>query len=634
MIVGLVSLDGAPVDGELLSRMVVARQPPSSEVRRWDLGRFAVAHAGLPVGDERRAQAQVHRDEGARTLVVLEGRVDAKADLRAALGKEGGSLAPAGDAELILRAYRKWGDNCARNILGEFVFAIWDGPAERAIFSRDPSGLHPFFYSDSSGRLLRFATGANQLLQDPGVPRDVDVTAVLDFIISRNALYPDRTPWSAIKRLPAGSTLITDRGGIRIRRHWSVGDDPELGLGSSEERAEALAAAIQDAIRDRVADSASAGLLLSGGWDSGSLFCLWQALRERDDSVPPPSAYTFYMDFPESDEREDVRALLERWPAEWLAVHVSTGEDVLDGLMDHSGRLGLPEPAQGWRSIDWIARHVWDRGHRVLASGIAGEMVARSSLLRSAELMSKGRLRRGWAELRLSAAELGTSPRSILRSEVLRPLLPIMWPTSWDLGRRIRAKISMKGSSSLPFLRADLQRALPDITAPLVDSYRRAKRSETLTRWSLKESTEGFASELFAVPPGYHLQGVGHTLPYVDRRVIRAGHEAIAAEDRPGARQVLQDAVRLGSGYRLRGRYAHIGGWGRETLGRYVMREPRAFQPSVLAELRIVDPARFRSYLDDFATDRAASIMTLWRVVAAEFWARRWIATEGDRGRR
>jgi Glutamine amidotransferase domain len=58
--------------------------------------------------------------------VVLDGRIDNREELYAATGADGVPLSIVTDAHMLLCAYRHWDEDCARRILGDFAFCIWD----------------------------------------------------------------------------------------------------------------------------------------------------------------------------------------------------------------------------------------------------------------------------------------------------------------------------------------------------------------------------------------------------------------------------------------------------------------------------------------------------------------------------
>jgi hypothetical protein len=53
------------------------------------------------------------------------------------------------DEELILRAWRQWGEAGLAKLLGDFSFALWDETVRQLWCVRDLIGAQPFFYAQS-----------------------------------------------------------------------------------------------------------------------------------------------------------------------------------------------------------------------------------------------------------------------------------------------------------------------------------------------------------------------------------------------------------------------------------------------------------------------------------------------------
>src|SRR5207249_4266626 len=80
--------------------------------------------------------------------ITADARLDARADLVARLADHGhGGLEARPDVELILRAYRVWGEACVDHLMGDFAFAVWDAPRRTLFCARDQIGIKPFFYA-------------------------------------------------------------------------------------------------------------------------------------------------------------------------------------------------------------------------------------------------------------------------------------------------------------------------------------------------------------------------------------------------------------------------------------------------------------------------------------------------------
>src|SRR5437867_2448525 len=158
-IVGIVNFDGATVDRALLRRMtdfMTFRGP--DEQRIWVDGNVGFGHTLLRTTFESEHEHQPFTLDG-RTWIVADARVDAQADLIAKLNAHGEHVkAGVTDVELLLRAYHVWGEGCVDHLLGDFAFAIWDGPQRRLFCARDHLGVKPFFYAHLGATLI-FSSG-------------------------------------------------------------------------------------------------------------------------------------------------------------------------------------------------------------------------------------------------------------------------------------------------------------------------------------------------------------------------------------------------------------------------------------------------------------------------------------------
>ena len=173
------------------------------------------------------------------------------------------------DAELILNAYEKWGDDCVKHLLGDFAFAIWDDRRQRLFCARDHFGVKPFFYTHI-GESFNFSSTLNELRRDPKISNILNEIAIGDYLLFGVNQDQATTVFKDIHRLPPGHTLVVENNQIKIQRYWTPSLPAEIRFrdpGSYVERfSELLSLAVKDRVRtDRVAVS------LSGGLDSTSL---------------------------------------------------------------------------------------------------------------------------------------------------------------------------------------------------------------------------------------------------------------------------------------------------------------------------------------------------------------------------
>ncbi len=155
---GILNLDGAPVDRVLLEGMTLSlafRGPDAQEV--WCQGPVGLGHALLQIASGTPLEKQPAQIDG-RLWIVADARIDARAELIGKL-KEKCQTSRAltlstPDAELILHAYDAWGDACVEHLIGDFSFAIWDARERRLFCARDQFGVKPFFYAHVGSCLI------------------------------------------------------------------------------------------------------------------------------------------------------------------------------------------------------------------------------------------------------------------------------------------------------------------------------------------------------------------------------------------------------------------------------------------------------------------------------------------------
>jgi len=170
-----------------------------------------------------------------------------------------------GDADLILRAYLRWGEDVLPLLKGVFALCIWDSKRDLLLCARDPVGVYPLFYA-TDGHDLLLSTSIEALVQHPRVSRAVNRAALVERMCRRWSRV-EETCFTAVKRVPAGHAMHVGSAGRRLYRYWDpfppsgqvkwITDD-EIGRFD-----ELLTQAV-----DRCMEAGPASIYLSGGIDS------------------------------------------------------------------------------------------------------------------------------------------------------------------------------------------------------------------------------------------------------------------------------------------------------------------------------------------------------------------------------
>src|SRR5713101_194736 len=215
-IVGIVALGGErggggkrPVDVAVLQQMndLQTHRGPDGEgfLLGWP-GAGEFRHAILPHTTHWDARAPVTVGLGHRRLAILDlsdrglqpmtvgdaqrwivfnGEIYNHREVRAQLETLGYGFTTRTDTEVLLQAYRHWGEDCLGHLDGMFAFAIWDAPRGRLFCARDRLGIKPFYYATPPGALV-FASEIKALLAFPGLVQTPDDEAVLGFLVHGN----------------------------------------------------------------------------------------------------------------------------------------------------------------------------------------------------------------------------------------------------------------------------------------------------------------------------------------------------------------------------------------------------------------------------------------------------------------
>lgn len=170
------------------------------------------------------------------------------------------------DPEIISCLYEEMGDDFAACLNGAFAIAIWDQRSNQLLVVNDRLGLYPIYYYGQVGSFT-FASGVRALLVDPAVSREIDKTAIADFLTYDHVLG-QRTLLKEVKLLPQASLLKVRDGQATIQRYWTLKYADVYPFQKEEEYSEQLLFFMRQAVRRQMSDSQPMGLLLSGGLDS------------------------------------------------------------------------------------------------------------------------------------------------------------------------------------------------------------------------------------------------------------------------------------------------------------------------------------------------------------------------------
>lgn len=294
-IFGVVRWDGAPVERETIDRMSQTLSHRGADgIGAWVEGSAGFGHRLLHTTPESLCEHQPIVRRAHELVITADARIDNRDELIPQAGlRDRAREGTLSDAEVILAAYEKWGDECAERLIGDFAFAIWDARVRRVFCARDPMGVKPIAYYKTDDVFV-FASEIKALFCVAGVPRSID--EVQAAMLLEEALEdPKRTLFRGVMRHPAAHSLSVEQGRTRAWRYWAPDADREICLASDDEYADQFQDLFREAVRCRLRTAHPVAAALSGGLDSSSITCMARDLVRRSTG---PTLHTFSAIFP------------------------------------------------------------------------------------------------------------------------------------------------------------------------------------------------------------------------------------------------------------------------------------------------------------------------------------------------
>jgi asparagine synthase (glutamine-hydrolysing) len=234
--------------------------------------------------------------EDASGSVIFDGVLYNRADL----SKYSSDSPTENDAAIVLKAYRRWGEDLLHKIKGIFALIIQDRERDVLLGARDPVGVYPLFYACIDGEWL-FSTSVEALTRHPRVSAEVNRAALVDHLCHG---WPDieETVFKNVKRVPPGHIMRVARA-KQVSRYW---EPPIPGAGVDWVREDELGRfdELLDQAVERCLCLGPAAIYLSGGLDSVSVAAV-AAENSRRKGLLPPLALS--LGFPAECDEEKIQ---------------------------------------------------------------------------------------------------------------------------------------------------------------------------------------------------------------------------------------------------------------------------------------------------------------------------------------
>jgi asparagine synthase (glutamine-hydrolysing) len=345
----------------------MAARGPDAEALYTDEG-IVLGHRRLAILDLDPRSNQPMTSSCGRYIIVFNGEIYNYKDLRHELQTEGVNFRTTSDTEVLLTMFAREGELMLPKLRGMFAFAVWDILARELFMARDPYGIKPLYYSQTTQGLV-FASQFKALLASGLIARDLEPAGLAGFYLWGSV--PE--PWTLYRNvfaLPAGHWLRVSNGIMTaplcwhdIRKHWRS-NSIQLPAPELQERVQQ---AVRASVQAHLVADVPVIVFLSGGIDSGALAGLAVELGAQVEGIT--------LGFEEfagqhHDEVPVVRAIAAHYG---LPHHVRTinrveFEQDLPSILD-----AMDQPSVDGVNTWFASKAVAERGYKVVLSGVGGD---------------------------------------------------------------------------------------------------------------------------------------------------------------------------------------------------------------------------------------------------------------------
>ncbi|MBP6858731.1 MAG: asparagine synthase (glutamine-hydrolyzing) [Candidatus Pacebacteria bacterium] len=221
-----------------------------------------LGHRRLSIIDLGGGGQPMHDEE---LTIVFNGEIYSYRELREKLEKRGHTFKTHSDTEVILKAYREYGQECPKHLDGMFAFAIWDDSRQTLFMARDRFGKKPLYYA-LDGDTIVFASEIKAILASGKIKGTLSREA-LDNYLRLMYIPPWKSIYKNIAQVPAAHSAQFKDGKLLTTRYWKLEFNP-IDV-SYEEAKKEVRRLLDEAVKKRMlAADVEVGSFLSGGVDS------------------------------------------------------------------------------------------------------------------------------------------------------------------------------------------------------------------------------------------------------------------------------------------------------------------------------------------------------------------------------
>lgn len=173
----------------------------------------------------------------------------------------------AGEAQILLESYFKFGIESLQGLNGLYSIVIWDNEQKSFLTVTDRYGFTKIYYWLSTNELV-FASECKAIINHPNFRKTIDIEGLTNFL-GAGYCFGENTLFKGIKLIPQGSVLTYKDKKVSFKKYWDYVVKPANG--TLDEFLEKFLHTLNSAFSRSMNGKKSVFIPLSGGFDSRAM---------------------------------------------------------------------------------------------------------------------------------------------------------------------------------------------------------------------------------------------------------------------------------------------------------------------------------------------------------------------------
>jgi asparagine synthase (glutamine-hydrolysing) len=286
-------IDAAVQQAKVATNTLAHRGPDNASL--WQNDNIVLGHRRLSILDLSDNANQPFHDDELRLVLCFNGEIYNYVELRAELQVLGCTFRTQSDTEVMLHAFKVWGDAALCRFDGMFAGALYDRKDRRLLLFRDHLGQKPLYVFETGDDII-FASELRAILSLKSPVFKLNRNAFARYLLHGYYALTD-TPITGVEKLLPGYSKAYENGHVEANCYWTSTPGATVQNLSEDDAIDQLENILSRSCDRAMRTDVPYGVFLSGGIDSSLVldFC-----RQSNQNVRAFSVSMAEKDFDES----------------------------------------------------------------------------------------------------------------------------------------------------------------------------------------------------------------------------------------------------------------------------------------------------------------------------------------------